>query len=114
MNYAADGLSFVQQPVAAARPGRLEDVVESNIISSLGEIKKIQAHLKLLVLRSMSTAHHRKWASLLSLLVKMLLEPQVGLKLLWLVEGNPGRANLCRSRTAAAEIGKVHLNSCAA
>ena len=66
------------------------------IISNIKEIGKITTVLKA-VLRSMSTAQRRKWVSLL---VKMLLDPVANLrkkpvieklKMLWLVEDNPGR-----------------------
>ena len=94
VEYAFDGLYFVQQRVAVVMLDRLEDLVESSIISNLKEIVEMTRPLKTM-LRSMSTAQRRKWASLL---VKMLLDPSLRkepvieeLKILWLVEDNPGR-----------------------
>ena len=55
---------------------RLEDLVESSIISNIKEIGKITTVLKA-VLRSMSTAQRRKWVSLL---VKVLLDPVANLR----------------------------------
>ncbi|CAE7274327.1 AMT1-1, partial [Symbiodinium sp. KB8] len=93
-DYAFDGLYFVQQRVAVVMLDRLEDLVESSIISNLKEIVVMTRQLKTM-LRSMSTAQRRKWASLL---VKMLLDPSLReepvieeLKILWLVEDNPRR-----------------------
>ncbi|CAE7352179.1 AMT1-1 [Symbiodinium sp. KB8] len=93
-DYAFDGLYFVQQRIAVVMLDRLEDLVESSIISNLKEIVVMTTKLKRM-LRSMSTAQRRKWASLL---VKMLLDPSLReepvieeLKMLWLVEDNPAR-----------------------
>ncbi|CAE7487999.1 AMT1-1 [Symbiodinium microadriaticum] len=96
LDYATDGLYFVQQRIAAVMLDRLEDLVESSILSNIKETGKITTVLKA-VLRSMSTALRRKWVSLL---VKMLLDPVANLhkepvieklKMLWLVEDNPWR-----------------------
>ncbi|CAE7194174.1 unnamed protein product [Symbiodinium microadriaticum] len=95
LNYAADGLPFVQQPIAETMLGRMEDLVESGIP---GNWKPIWYCVQILavVQRSLGLPQRQKFVSLL---VKLLPEPRVAktkviqqLERLWRADDDPRRS----------------------
>ena len=95
INYATDGLPFVQQPVAETMLCRMEDLVESGIP---GKLKLIWVCVQILavVLRSLDLPQRQRFVSLL---VKLLPEPRVDkarvirqLESLWRADDDPRRS----------------------
>ena len=94
-NYAIDGLLFVQRPIAEAVLAWMKDAVESNILANLKQISRFAGTLDVLT-RSLVKRERQK---LVSLLVKVLVEPTVSklqvinyLKTLWTVDDDPRRS----------------------
>ncbi|CAE7209899.1 unnamed protein product [Symbiodinium sp. CCMP2592] len=93
LNYAADGLPFVQQPIAATLLSLLEDIiVESDIVANMKRISQCIEGLQM-VLRSMERPQRRRWVSLM---VHLLSDSRVRrdrlllpLNMLWVADDDP-------------------------